>query len=49
MYNVNNAVQLKKPTQDVEVDWWSKYYASKGETEKCMNYVEQGYDTIQAV
>jgi len=48
---VNNAdwwwcVQ-KKGVELVELDWWSKYYASKGETDKCMNYVEQGYDVMQ--
>jgi len=31
----------------MEVDWWSKYYASRGETDKCMNYVDEGYDTLQ--
>jgi len=33
--------------REVEMDWWSKYYASKGETDKCSHYLEQGYDTIQ--
>lgn len=30
-----------------EIDWWSKYYASKGDFEKCVSYTERGYDTIQ--
>jgi len=30
----------------VEMDWWSKYYASTGETAKSMNYIEQGYDKV---
>jgi len=40
-------MQRKKVVQVVEVDWWSKYYASKCEMDKCMNYLEQGYDTLQ--
>jgi len=32
----------------IELDWWSKYYASTGDRDKCMNYLEQGYDTLQA-
>jgi len=31
------------------VDWWSKYYASKGEEDKCLHYVEEGYDTLQVI
>jgi len=41
------AVQTKKAAKTVEMDWWSKYYASKGETDKSMNYVEHGYDKLQ--
>lgn len=40
-------MQRKKVTREVEVDWWSKYYASKGEKDKAANYVEEGYDTLQ--
>ncbi|KAJ8406813.1 hypothetical protein AAFF_G00297290 [Aldrovandia affinis] len=35
--------ELEKET----VDWWSKFYASIGEHEKCGPYLQKGYDTLK--
>ncbi|XP_074642408.1 myoferlin-like [Tubulanus polymorphus] len=32
---------------DEDIDWWSKYYASIGELEKCKKYLDMGYDKIE--
>ncbi|KAM3186213.1 hypothetical protein ACTXT7_004799 [Hymenolepis weldensis] len=32
---------------DPNIDWYSKYYASKGELKKCTDYKERGYDLLK--
>lgn len=32
---------------DPNIDWYSKYYASKGEWKKCTDYKERGYDLLK--
>uniref|UniRef100_A0A8D3DNQ2 Dysferlin, limb girdle muscular dystrophy 2B (autosomal recessive) n=1 Tax=Scophthalmus maximus TaxID=52904 RepID=A0A8D3DNQ2_SCOMX len=38
--------QVKYIEEDF-MDWWSKFYASTGEMNKCGTYVERGFDTLK--
>ncbi|XP_057307144.1 myoferlin-like [Hydractinia symbiolongicarpus] len=39
--------QKKKEIVEEQLDWWSKYFASIGETAKCGDFLEKGHQTIQ--
>lgn len=39
-------LQLDLQQVDDDIDWWSKFYASMGQWEKCLKYKELGYDTL---
>ncbi|XP_042357528.1 myoferlin [Plectropomus leopardus] len=39
--------ELQAEKEEEAVDWWSKFYASVGDQEKCRPYLKKGYDTLQ--
>ncbi|XP_068577997.1 myoferlin [Cebidichthys violaceus] len=38
--------ELQAEMEEEAVDWWSKFYASVGDQEKCGPYLKKGYDTL---
>ena len=46
--SVSETVSCFLPTQEEEfIDWWSKFFASIGESEKCGSYLEKDFDTLK--
>ncbi|KAM9847707.1 myoferlin [Aulostomus maculatus] len=39
--------EVKAEQEEEAVDWWSKFYSSVGQQEKCGPYLKKGYDTLQ--
>ncbi|XP_040293895.1 myoferlin isoform X2 [Bufo bufo] len=44
--NMSSPEKLQEKEEET-VDWWSKYYSSIGEPEKCGQYLQKGYDTLK--
>uniref|UniRef100_A0A673CT31 Myoferlin-like n=1 Tax=Sphaeramia orbicularis TaxID=375764 RepID=A0A673CT31_9TELE len=45
--NRKSALYLANVQEDEAVDWWSKFFASVGQQEKCGPYLKKGYNTLQ--
>uniref|UniRef100_A0A8C5KZX2 Myoferlin n=1 Tax=Jaculus jaculus TaxID=51337 RepID=A0A8C5KZX2_JACJA len=44
---MSKAVRCDPCHEEEIVDWWSKFYASSGELEKCGQYIQKGYSKLK--
>ncbi|XP_068162366.1 myoferlin-like isoform X2 [Antennarius striatus] len=45
--NMEESRPLLEAQEKETVDWWSKFYASIGDQQKCGPYLKKGYDTLK--
>uniref|UniRef100_A0A3Q4AGS0 C2 domain-containing protein n=1 Tax=Mola mola TaxID=94237 RepID=A0A3Q4AGS0_MOLML len=45
--NMEESRPLLEAQERETVDWWSKFYASTGNQERCGPYIKKGYDTLK--
>uniref|UniRef100_A0A3Q3IYK4 C2 domain-containing protein n=1 Tax=Monopterus albus TaxID=43700 RepID=A0A3Q3IYK4_MONAL len=45
--HMEESTPLLEAKEKEKIDWWSKFYASIGDQEKCAPYLKKGYDTLK--
>ena len=44
--NYNILFSFHQEQVEEDIDWWSKFYASLGDYDKCGDYMNRGYDKL---